>query len=199
MSWFTFFFNYSFVIPFYVQFREFHRTTPRSAPRNPLCSNWSRFCWTVTYLIGYWRSEQQHLSVYLCRFKSSTFEGRIRPSKAELFSSVSVLFKLQALAPSKDLWYCLHVASAETLSELLQSPSKTVVGSFSSNDGNGNDNATNEEFDCSRDYKGATRAARTSEQVRAILSKTTTWNYLIYSFDDNLSINPQISNSLYLI
>ena len=43
------------------------------------------------------------------------------------------------------------------------------------------------------------RAARTYEQVRAILCKTTTWNYLIYSFDDNLSIKPQISNSLYLI
>ena len=47
--------------------------------------------------------------------------------------------------------------------------------------------------------KRAARAARTYEQVRAILCKTTTWKYLIYSFDDNLSINPQISNSLYLI
>jgi len=47
--------------------------------------------------------------------------------------------------------------------------------------------------------KRAARAARTYEQVRAILCKTTTWNYLIYSFDDNLSIKPQISNSLYLI
>ena len=47
--------------------------------------------------------------------------------------------------------------------------------------------------------KRAARAARTYEPVRAILCKTTTWNYLIYSFDDNLSIKPQISNSLYLI
>ena len=47
--------------------------------------------------------------------------------------------------------------------------------------------------------KRAAREARTYEQVRAILSKTTTWNYLIYSFDDHLSIKPQISNSLYLI
>ena len=47
--------------------------------------------------------------------------------------------------------------------------------------------------------KRAARAARTYEQVRAILCKTTTWKYLIYSFDDNLSINQQISNSLYLI
>ena len=47
--------------------------------------------------------------------------------------------------------------------------------------------------------KRASRAARTYEQVRAILCKTTTWNYLIYSFDDNLSTKPQISNSLYLI
>ena len=46
--------------------------------------------------------------------------------------------------------------------------------------------------------KCAARAERTYEQVRAILCKTTTWNYLIYSFDDNLSIKPQISNSLYL-
>ena len=47
--------------------------------------------------------------------------------------------------------------------------------------------------------KRAARAARIYEQVRAILFKTTTWNYLIYSFDDNLSIKPQISNSLYWI
>ena len=38
--------------------------------------------------------------------------------------------------------------------------------------------------------KRAARAARTYEQVRAILCKTTTSNYLIYSFDDNLSIKP---------
>ena len=47
--------------------------------------------------------------------------------------------------------------------------------------------------------KRAARAARTYEQVRAILCKTTTWNYFIYSFDDNFSIRPQIANSLYLI
>ena len=42
----------------------------------------------------------------------------------------------------------------------------------------------------------AARVARTYEQVRAVLC---TRDYLIYSFDDNLSIKPQISNSLYLI
>ena len=47
--------------------------------------------------------------------------------------------------------------------------------------------------------KRAARAERTYEQVRAILCKTTTWNYLIYSFDDNLSTKPQISNSQYSI
>ena len=50
--------------------------------------------------------------------------------------------------------------------------------------------------------KRAARAARTYEQVRAILCNTATWNYLICSFDDNLSIKPQISNlisNLYLI
>ena len=36
--------------------------------------------------------------------------------------------------------------------------------------------------------KRAARAARSYEQVRAILFKTTTWSYFIYSFDDNLSI-----------
>ena len=41
--------------------------------------------------------------------------------------------------------------------------------------------------------KRAARAARIYEQVRAILCKTTTWNYLIYSFDNNPS------HSLYLI
>ena len=47
--------------------------------------------------------------------------------------------------------------------------------------------------------KRAARAARTYEQVRAILCKTTTWYYLIYSFDENVSIKPQIYISLYLI
>ena len=47
--------------------------------------------------------------------------------------------------------------------------------------------------------KRAARAARTCEQVRAILYKTTTWYYLIHSFDDNFSIKPQVSNSLYFI
>ena len=47
--------------------------------------------------------------------------------------------------------------------------------------------------------KRAACAARTYEEVRAILCITTTWNYLIYSFNDNLSIKPEISNSLYLI
>ena len=47
--------------------------------------------------------------------------------------------------------------------------------------------------------KRAARAARTYEQARAILCKTTTWNYFIYSFDDNFRIKPQIANSLYLI
>ena len=46
--------------------------------------------------------------------------------------------------------------------------------------------------------KRAARAARTYEQVRAS-SENITPNYLIYSFDDNFSIKPQISNSLYLI
>ena len=47
--------------------------------------------------------------------------------------------------------------------------------------------------------KRAARAARTYQQGRAILYKTTTWKYLVYSFNDNLSIKPQIPNSLYLI
>ena len=47
--------------------------------------------------------------------------------------------------------------------------------------------------------KRAASAAPTYEQVRAILCKTTTWNYLIYSFDDNFSIKPQTFYSLYLI
>ena len=36
----------------------------------------------------------------------------------------------------------------------------------------------------------AARAARTYEQVRRVLCKTTTWNYYSYHFDDNLSIQP---------
>ena len=41
-----------------------------------------------------------------------------------------------------------------------------------------------------RKNKRAARAARTYEQVRAVLCKTTTWNYHIYRFDDNLSMQP---------
>ena len=36
----------------------------------------------------------------------------------------------------------------------------------------------------------AAHAARTYEQVHAILCKTTTWNYHIDRLDDNLSIQP---------
>ena len=50
-----------------------------------------------------------------------------------------------------------------------------------------------------RKNKRAARAARTYDQVRAFLCKTTTWNYHIYRFDDNLSIQPYIFNSVYLI
>ena len=38
--------------------------------------------------------------------------------------------------------------------------------------------------------KRAARAARTHEQVRAVLYKTTTRNYHIYRTDDSLSIQP---------
>ena len=41
-----------------------------------------------------------------------------------------------------------------------------------------------------REKKRAARAARAYEQVRVFLSKTTTWNYHIYRFDDNLRIQP---------
>ena len=41
-----------------------------------------------------------------------------------------------------------------------------------------------------RKNKRDARAARTYEQVRAVLCKTTTWNYHIYRTDDNLSIQP---------
>ena len=41
--------------------------------------------------------------------------------------------------------------------------------------------------------------ARTYEQVRAILCKTTTWNYNVYRLDDNLGIQLYSFNSLYLI
>ena len=36
----------------------------------------------------------------------------------------------------------------------------------------------------------AARATRTFEQVRAVLCKTTTWNYHIYRFAKNLSMHP---------
>ena len=42
-------------------------------------------------------------------------------------------------------------------------------------------------------------AARTYEQVRAVHCKTTTWNYNICCFVDDLSTQPWILNCLYLI
>ena len=42
----------------------------------------------------------------------------------------------------------------------------------------------------------AARAARSDEQVRADLCKTTTANYHIYSFDEHLSIQPLIFSSV---
>ena len=41
-----------------------------------------------------------------------------------------------------------------------------------------------------RKNKRAARAARTYEQVRAVLCKTTIWDYHIYRTDANLSIQP---------
>ena len=41
-----------------------------------------------------------------------------------------------------------------------------------------------------RKNKRAARAARTYEQVRTVLCKTTAFNYHIYHFDDTLSIQP---------
>ena len=45
----------------------------------------------------------------------------------------------------------------------------------------------------------AARAARSNEQARAVLYKTTTWNYHIYRFDKYLSIQPLIFSSVYLL
>ena len=45
----------------------------------------------------------------------------------------------------------------------------------------------------------AARAARSYEQVRAVLCKTTTWNYHIYPFDEYLSMQTLIFSSVYLL
>ena len=77
-----------------------------------------------------------------------------------------------------------------------------LLGSFSidDGDGNGNDNATNKQFDwSSEENKRVARVARNYEQVRAILCKTTTLNYNVYCLDDNLGIQLYSFNSLYLI
>ena len=75
-----------------------------------------------------------------------------------------------------------------------------LVGSFSIDEGDGNYNATNKQFHwSSKENKRAARVARTYEQVRAMLCKTTTWNYDVYRFDDNLGIQMYSFNSLYLI
>ena len=73
------------------------------------------------------------------------------------------------------------------------------LGSFSIDDGDGNDNTTNKQFHwSSEENERAARVARTYEQVLAILCKTTTWNYNVYRFDDNLSIQLYSFNFLYL-
>ena len=75
-----------------------------------------------------------------------------------------------------------------------------LLGSFSIDDGDGNDNATNKQFDwSSEENKRVARVARNYEQVRAILCKTTTLNYNVHCFDDNLGIQLYSFNSLYLI
>ena len=75
-----------------------------------------------------------------------------------------------------------------------------IIGSFNIDDGDGNDSATNKQFDWSSEKnKRAARAARTYEQVRAILCKTTTWNYNVYRFDDHVGIQLYTFNSLYLL
>ena len=71
-----------------------------------------------------------------------------------------------------------------------------LKGSFSINDGEGNNNATNKQFNWSSEEN---KCAHTYEQVCAILCKTTTWNYNVYPFEDNLGIQLYSFNSLYLI
>ena len=101
---------------------------------------------------------------------------------------------------------------AETQSHIFRWPSRrrrrrvcfnSLLGSFTINDRNEGTATTTPQIKNligrASKNKRAARAVRTYEQIRANLCKTTTWNYLIYSFDDNLSRKPQISNSLYLI
>ena len=62
------------------------------------------------------------------------------------------------------------------------------------------DEITNKQFDWSNEEsKRAARVARNYEHVRAILCKTTTWNYNVYRFDDNWCIQLYSFNSLYFI
>ena len=85
------------------------------------------------------------------------------------------------------------IISAYACSISLTAEKKTLtleLVSFSIDDGDGNDNATNKQFDwSSEETKRAARVARNYEQVRAILYKTTTWNYNVYRFDDNLGVH----------
>ena len=45
--------------------------------------------------------------------------------------------------------------------------------------------------------KRAARAARALEQLGDVLCKTLTWNYHICCFDDNLSLQPKIFNTVF--
>ena len=90
-----------------------------------------------------------------------------------------------------------HTAEERQESVENLSASFVISGSFSIDDGDGNYNARNKQFDWSSEENK--RVVRTYEQVRAILCKTTTWNYNVYRFDDNLGIQLYSFNSLYLI
>ena len=94
----------------------------------------------------------------------------------------------------------MHEYMFDQPAKILFDHTVQLIGSFSIDDGDGDDNATDKQFDwSSEENKRAARVARNYEQISAILCKTTTWNYLIYYYDDNLVIQLYSFNSLYLI
>ena len=69
----------------------------------------------------------------------------------------------------------MRLQKCEITTSLSRAVVVLAIGSFSIDDGDGNDNATNKQFDwSSEETKRVARVARNYEQVRAILCKTTT-------------------------
>ena len=152
-------------------------------------------------------SNNRPVSIYN---SSTIFCGQFRnwdwPFHAISFSKK--IYTTEAAMEDKIPFYALDLRN---ISRLVKTKTKTraqclmvntgsLIRSFSINDGTTKTLTSQIKNLIGRVRKNnrAACAARTYEQVRAVLCKTTTWNYHIYSFGDN-DEHTKIFNSVYLI